>query len=292
MTCPICRYETEDGKYCKKCGARLITRDTSVIANLPVQGAAPHTYHVRQNVSNRGERPQVNGGEAALPMYTPPDIPVLTASRQYSEESVKANPYWTSLKLYGQLYGDYFLKGLRHPFRAAAAIEKSQFLYAIVSMMLYVLVLPLAMYAATQHEWGGVSQGTFVDHFLKPVMSISIFVILLNLFIFAAIKLSFNPAVKLKEVMTRFGSMLSVFIVLYMVSFLCLIVNGDISKMIILLTFICTVMTVPLFVMTSYKRRVSGGLDPLYAILLVYAASMLVLSLMGSSVIESIIAPL
>lgn len=292
MTCPICRYETEDGKYCKKCGARLITRETSVIADLPVQGAAPQTYHVRQNVSSRGERSQVNGGESALPMYTPPDVPVLTASRQYSEESAIANPYWTSLKLYGQLYGDYFLTGLRHPFRAAAAIEKSQFLYAIVSMMLYVLLLPLAMYAATQHEWGGASQGTFADHFLKPVISISVFVILLNLFIFAAIKLSFNPAVKLKEVMTRFGSMLSVFIVLYMVSFLCLIVNAHISKMMILLTFICTVMTVPLFVMTSYKRRVTSGLDPLYAILLVYAASMLVLSLMGSSVIESIIAPL
>ena len=62
------------------------------------------------------------------------------------------------------------------------------------------------------------------------------------------------------------------------------VLNGDISKVIILLAFISTVMTVPLCVMTGYKRRVAGGLDPLYAILLVYVAVMLVIVLLGSMI--------
>ena len=39
MSCPICRYETGDGKYCKKCGARLIIEDSPVFAAMKEQAA-------------------------------------------------------------------------------------------------------------------------------------------------------------------------------------------------------------------------------------------------------------
>lgn len=289
MTCPICRYETGDGKYCKKCGARLIIEDSPVFAAMKEQAATSEAYSVtRRNASSRGELPHVRQTESVLPVYTPPDIPFRAAGRQHSEEEEEPNPYWTSLKLYGQLYGDYFLKGLRNPFGAAAGTESSQFFNAIVSMLLYVVLFPLALYAALHHELQGLPEGAFADFVLKPTVWTAIFLFLLNVFTFAAVKLSFNPAAKLKEVMARFGALLPLFLVLYGVSFLFLFLNGDISKGIILLSFISTVMTVPLFVMTSYKKRMVGGLDPLYAILLVYVALMLVIVILGSSMIEYI----
>ncbi|MEF7442510.1 hypothetical protein V4V36_29800 [Paenibacillus lautus] len=289
MSCPICRYETGDGKYCKKCGARLIIEDSPVFAAMKEQAAASEVYGVaRRGGSINREIPHVRQGEAALPVYTPPDISFPTAGRQHAEEEEGPNPYWTSIKLYGQLYGDHFLKGLRHPFSAAAVTDNSQFLNAIVSMLLYIVFLPLALYAALHHELQGLPEGAFVDLVLKPIVWIAIFLFLLNVFTFAAVKLSFNPAAKLKEVMARFGTLLPLYLVLYAISLLFLFLNGDISKVIILLAFISTVMTVPLCVMTGYKRRVAGGLDPLYAILLVYVAVMLVIVLLGSSMIEYI----
>lgn len=290
MTCPICRYETGDGKYCKKCGARLIIEDSPVFAAMKEQAATSEVYSVnRRSASSKGEIPHAHQIESALPVYTPPDIPFRAAGRQHAEEEEEPNPYWTSLKLYGQLYGDYFLKGLRHPFGAAAGTESGQFFNAIVSMVLYVVLFPLALYAALHHELQGLPEGAFADLVLKPIIWTAIFLFLLNAFTFAAVKLSFNPTAKLKEVMARFGALLPIFLVLYVVSFLFLFLNGDISKVIILLSFISTVMTVPLFVMTSYKRRmVGGGLDPLYAILLVYVALMLVIVILGSSMIEYI----
>ncbi|MGG4096051.1 hypothetical protein [Paenibacillus lautus] len=290
MTCPICRYETGDGKYCKKCGARLIIEDSPVFAAMKEQAATSEVYSVnRRSASSKGEITHARQIESALPVYTPPDIPFRAAGRQHAEEEEEPNPYWTSLKLYGQLYGDYFLKGLRHPFGAAAGTESGQFFNAIVSMVLYVVLFPLALYAALHHELQGLPEGAFADLVLKPIIWTAIFLFLLNAFTFAAVKLSFNPTAKLKEVMARFGALLPIFLVLYVVSFLFLFLNGDISKVIILLSFISTVMTVPLFVMTSYKRRmVGGGLDPLYAILLVYVALMLVIVILGSSMIEYI----
>ncbi|MGG4105965.1 hypothetical protein AAXB25_18845 [Paenibacillus lautus] len=290
MTCPICRYETGDGKYCKKCGARLIIEDSPVFAAMKEQAATSEAYSVnRRSASSKGEIPHARQIESALPVYTPPDIPFRAAGRQHVEEEEEPNPYWTSLKLYGQLYGDYFLKGLRHPFGAAAGTESGQFFNAIVSMVLYVVLFPLTLYAALHHELQGLPEGAFADLVLKPIIWTAIFLFLLNAFTFAAVKLSFNPTAKLKEVMARFGALLPIFLVLYVVSFLFLFLNGDISKVIILLSFISTVMTVPLFVMTSYKRRMAGGgLDPLYAILLVYVALMLVIVILGSSMIEYI----
>jgi hypothetical protein len=253
------------------------------------QAATSEVYSVtRRSASSRGEIPHARQIESALPVYTPPDIPFRAAGRQHSDEDEEPNPYWTSLKLYGQLYGDYFLKGLRHPFGAAVGTENSQFFNAIVSMVLYVVLFPLALYAALHHELQGLPEGAFADLVLKPIVWTAIFLFLLNVFTFAAVKLSFNPAAKLKEVMARFGALLPLFLVLYVVSFVFLFLNGDISKVIILLSFISTVMTVPLFVMTSYKRRMVGGLDPLYAILLVYVALMLVIVILGSSMIEYI----
>lgn len=287
MTCPICRYETGEGKYCKKCGARLIIEDSPVFAAMKEQAAASEIYSVnRTSTSSKGERSQIPQGEPSLPVYTPPDIPFHTAGRQHSEEAEEEpNPYWTSLKLYGQLYGDYFLKGIKHPFSAATATDSSQFLNAMVSMLLYVLLLPLTTYATLNHELQGLPEGAFVDLVVKPVIWIALFLFLLNVFTYAAVKLSFNPSVKLKEVMARFGTLLTLFLVLYVVSLLFLFLNGDISKVIILLSFISTLMTVPLLVMTSYKRKMFGGLDPLYAILLVYVAVMLAIMILGNSMI-------
>ncbi|OMF70460.1 hypothetical protein [Paenibacillus glucanolyticus] len=287
MTCPICRYETGEGKYCKKCGARLIIEESPVFAAMKEQAAASEVYSInRTSVSSKGDRPQTNQGEPALPVYTPPDIPFQTAGRQHGEEAEEEpNPYWTSLKLYGQLYGEYFLKGIKHPFSAAVATDSSQFLNAMVTMLLYVLLLPLTIYATLHHELQGLPAGAFAELVVKPVIWIALFMFLLNVFTYAAVKLSFNPAVKLKEVMARFGTLLTLFLMLYVVSLLFLFLNGDISKVIILLSFISTLMTVPLLVMTSYKRRMVGGLDPLYAILLVYVAVMLVIVILGNSMI-------
>lgn len=84
MSCPICRYETGDGKYCKKCGARLIIEDSPVFAAMKEQAAASEVYGVaRQGGSINREIPHVRQGEAALPVYTPPDIsfPTAAASR-------------------------------------------------------------------------------------------------------------------------------------------------------------------------------------------------------------------
>ncbi|EFU43480.1 hypothetical protein PVOR_02661 [Paenibacillus vortex V453] len=52
------------------------------------QAAASEVYSInRTSVSSKGDRPQTNQGEPALPVYTPPDIPFQTAGRQHGEEA-------------------------------------------------------------------------------------------------------------------------------------------------------------------------------------------------------------
>ncbi|MEK6988730.1 hypothetical protein NST08_00530 [Paenibacillus sp. FSL K6-1566] len=276
MMCPICRYETEEGKYCEQCGARLIIEDKAVFTAFKEQAAASEVYGVHQGSTRyRGS----SQGEKEMPVYIPPDIPFHTAGRQHVEEEAVSNPYWESIKLYGQIYGDYVVKGLKHPIASASATDGSQLLNATVSMLLYVLFLPLLGYVTLSFDGAILQKGAFVHLVLKPMGWLALFLFLLNVFTFTAVKLSNYPGVKLKEAMARFGTFLIPFLALLVISPLFLFINSDITTVILILSFVSTVITIPVLVMNSYKRKKTGGLDPLYAILLVYAASLLVLAL-------------
>ncbi|GAB6928085.1 hypothetical protein JCM10914A_20680 [Paenibacillus sp. JCM 10914] len=221
-------------------------------------------------------------------LYTPPDPVLELAGREQFKEEAQPNPYWRGIQLYSQIYGDFFLKAFKHPIGTAAVTDSSQFLNALVTMLLHVLLLPMTVYLALQYEFRGLPEGAFTELLLKPVLWLALFMFLLNVYTYAAVRLSSSSTAKLKEVMTRFGVLMIPFLALYLIFLLFLILNGNIAKIVLILSVFTMIMAVPVLVLTSYKRRLPGGLDPFYAILAIYVATLLTVMILGDSILQYI----
>lgn len=302
MICSICGHETASGQFCEKCGAKLVqeTENPNGTSSNDTEQAETVYYHSAHPAGGGQSVPADPGmarQEAAAdhqhtyqspnqaPYQDPHQAsgPQAHVSGQSGSAGDKLKPYVDTARESSKLYFDFFAKSLKNPVGVAQRIGANQMVNGIISIVLFALLLPLVIYIiAVQSAFR--RDLPFFDIVIKPMFWIVLVLLLISVYIFGAVKLSTKSSVDLREVIARFGALLVPFIVLVLIGFVFILMESRLGAAFYSLAMIGAIFTVPAVIIMSYKKDSLRGVDPLYGILLVYAAVMITMMLIGDSV--------
>ncbi|MEK3732708.1 MULTISPECIES: hypothetical protein [Paenibacillus] len=306
MTCPICRYVTADGKYCEQCGAELrgshAPQRQEAEAAYAEQAAGieksksdpDRVYYTYNSKESKQSVPQADGkpvqaesGDATMSW----PLSRREASQKFEamdERDDEPNPFFELIKIHARDYFTYFGSSLRRPVATARLTGKDQLLNALLSLVLYVLAVQLLIYCIFILNVGYVPDGAFVNMVLKPMLSLTLFMLLLGVYTYAAVKVSSDSPAGLGDILSRFGTLLTPFIVLCLIGFAFLGLDRTVSALVLVFVLIGSIMIVPTLVLTSSGKARTGSLDFLYVVLLVYVAALLTLMVIGRPILGSL----
>lgn len=290
MICKICGHENADGKFCERCGAKLgpEIEEVSVNESNETSGRQDSTVASSFYGDIRTLHQEPAAGNSPH-VFTPPQSQS-SATETAENEPEQPNPYLESAKQNSKIYFDYFVKGLKNPLTMAQKTGSEQLLNGIISMAIFVILIPFSFYLSIGSSRNYLFSSPFLDIFLKPVFWLALFMFLVAVYTFGAVKLSTNPKVDLKEIIARFGTLLVPFIAIAIVAFFFMFMGSGIGSIFLTIALIGGIFTIPVLITMSYRREALGGLDTLYAILLIYVAIFLTMLILGDS-LGSILSP-
>jgi len=253
--CQNCQHENEGGKFCEKCGAPL----------------SSDSYN-----------------EAAA-----------TASNQSQPVTGQANQYIAGAKNVSKMYFSYFLEVLKKPYASSVNVGQEHFINGIITIVLYSIFIPLMLYFALKGLFAEMSgfasefmgetniSVPFTDVVIKPALAYAIFIMLVAVFTYAAVKLG-RVNVHFKEVIARFGSFLIPSVAILAIALIFSILKVKLSIFIALLGFLTSIFLVPPLVIASFKKQSQEGVDVIYGALITYVLTFVALAIMGDMLFESL----
>jgi small-conductance mechanosensitive channel len=255
MNCPSCNHVNQGGTFCENCGTKLTTAAVSQVAASYEQNST-----IRSGAS------------------VPP------ASNQYLEAT----------KVISKQYFGYFMQVLKKPYQNSQAVGAEHFVNGLITIILFSLIIPLTIYFSAKGMFGGYGGGLFGeasipfgDFVIKPFFAYLIFMLLIAVFSFIAIKLG-KVQISFKEVVARFGSFLIPFVAILVIGLIFSILKISFALVILLIALMSAIFIVPTLVIAGFKRNSSTGLDTIYGILLTYILSFITMAIMGEMLFDAI----
>jgi hypothetical protein len=265
MNCPNCNHVNQGGKFCENCGTNLSSTVVSQVA--------------ASNESNT--HAGVPGSGAAV--------------------QSEPNQYLEVTKVISKQYFGYFVQVLKKPYSNSQAVGAEHFVNGLITMVLFALIIPLIIYFTAKgllSDIGGFGGGLFEDavesvsppfsdFVVKPFFAYLVFILLIAVFSFGAIKLG-KVQNSFKEVVARFGSFLIPFVAILVIGLILSILKISLALVILLIGLLGTIFMVPTLVIASFKKNSTQGLDTIYGTLLTYVLTSITLAIMGEMLFDAI----
>ncbi|KAF0821294.1 zinc ribbon domain-containing protein [Cytobacillus firmus] len=258
MICSNCSHKNDGGRFCENCGSPLT---------------------------------QGGGQEAAVAMENASASP--TTSGQ-------SNKYIESTKNISKMYFGYFMQVIKKPYASAQAVGAEHFINGLITIVLYSFIIPLMFYFALKGilaDMNSFSSGLFgeelqinppfADVVIKPAFAYAIFIMLVAVFSFAAIKLGRINA-SFQEVVARFGSFLIPFVALLAIALIMSILKIKLFLLFLFLGFVGSIFMVPPLVIASYKKSSEEGVDVIYGSLITYILTFVAIAIMGDMLFNTL----
>ncbi len=188
-------------------------------------------------------------------------------------------------------YFSYFLQVLKNPVRTGQNSTEEQMVNGLITLVLFALILPLTVYfqlRASLRNMEYIGLGSYVPFggvVIKPFFILLIFVMIVNSIIFIVLRIG-NATVNYREVTARFGTFVIPSSAFFLVSIVFSLISGD-SAIIGLfigmglfswLAAIC-------FVIYSFMKNRTDGLDAFYGVVITYIASFILLIWLGKKIV-------
>lgn len=284
MLCPNCSHQNDGGKFCEKCGTPLIP----VNSNREETAASSEARTVVQPESQQVQYQQ--------PVYS---------QQQSAPVQVPPNRYIESTKEISKMYLGYFIQVLKQPFSSTHNVGSEHFINGIITMVLYAFLIPFTAYFGIKKLvdfiyktiLGGnifgeivgsnVPKVPFFDFVLKPTLFFAIFILLVAVFTFVAVKFGRVHA-SFKEIISRFGSLLIPIVGLLIIALLFSILKINFFMTILLIAILGSIFLVPPLVIASFKKD-AGGVDLFYGSFITYILTFILIGIMGDMVFSDAI---
>ncbi|NMO97904.1 zinc ribbon domain-containing protein [Paenibacillus lemnae] len=298
MICSICGHENVSGKFCEKCGNRLVAepeKDTTPEAEEAAASAervesVESPEHTAAGTADNARHDQE--ASAGQTYYSPPaSVNTKTVHTSASEPGTgpsQTNAYLESAKKNSKMYFQYFVNVLKNPLAAAQRTGSEQLINGIITMVIFALLIPLMTYLSLGEARDYLDRygSPFVDVVLKPWLWLMLLLGLTAVYTTGAVKLATNTKVDIKEIFARFGTLLVPFIAIVIVGFLLAFMEIGLGGNLLAIGVIGAFFTIPVLIAVDYKRVPGAKLDTLYAILLIYAALLVTVMIIGRSLLS------
>ncbi|TVY01287.1 hypothetical protein [Cohnella terricola] len=213
-----------------------------------------------------------------------------------AQSTTQSNVQLQKAKQLSKMYFSYFGEVLKNPVRTGQASTADHMTNGLITMILFSLVLPLIFYfqiKASARKYGGF----LIDHLdvpfgsvvVKPFFFLILIVLMVNSIVFLVLKMG-NVTVRYQEITARFGTFMipSVTFLVVGLLFTWLGIGGGALGWVIGVGLFSWFVAI-CFTIYSFKRDHTSGLDAYYAVVITYAASILILYLFGDSILGSLL---
>lgn len=254
MNCIECGKNNQDGaKFCEGCGTKLVSQEENVVGTAAYKEVAATT--ASQNPSAVG-----NG-------------------QVYIEKG----------KVISRLYFSYFMSVLKKPVETSEKIDKNELINGIITIALFALMIPLMTYfglkSAVQNSFY-TPEISFSAVVIKPFFSLFIFIALVGVIIFGAVKLGKSSA-GILDVIARLGAFLVVPTALLAVALVISLIGSYWFALFLFLGLMGFSFIIPLIVY-SLKREVKTGLDAFYCTFLTYIGIIILFAIIGEQAFQEV----
>ncbi|KIL37500.1 hypothetical protein SD71_02385 [Cohnella kolymensis] len=194
MQCTQCGHDNQSGKFCVNCGSKLEASAATEASNSPL---------------------------------SQPVSPALSAQPvQYNTPS-QMNPQLQQVKEMGGQYFSFFYQVLRNPVRVAETTNAGHMANAIITLVLFCLLLPLTAYFQLRAAYGFFGDSVpFGGIVIKPFFFLLLIVLMVNSIIFLVLKLG-NVNADYRDVTARFGTLMTPSVTFIFAAFLFSIIQFD-----------------------------------------------------------------
>jgi hypothetical protein len=255
LNCNECGHNNQVGaKFCEGCGSKL-----------------PVNQEVVSSVTAAYEE------TAATTAYQ--NTPAAGNSQQYIEKG----------KVISKLYFSYFMSVLKKPVQTSEKIDRSELINGIITIALFALMIPLMTYFGLK---GAVENSFYTPEIsfsavvIKPFFSLFIFLALVGVIIFGAVKLGKSSA-SLLDVLARLGAFLVVPTALLAVALIISLLGSYWFALFLVLGLMGFSFIIPLIVY-SLKREQSTGLDAFYCTFLTYLGIIILFTIIGEQAFQEL----
>src|SRR5699024_8600695 len=248
LKCSNCGHEHESGKFCGKCGQPL-TQTTNAGTE---ETAATAAVNKQQNhVQNAQPNPNTQQ----------PQQPQQQAQQQ------QVNPTVEKMKATSRSYWAYFVRYIKQPSLAfqSGATEVTS---AIISCVLYVVLLALSVYFLVRQNTYGMFEAPFFRIFfgLGLVLLFFLPVTMLRMFL---TNILFCPGASFKAVIAQYGGHLTPALFLAALTFVLVILNSyTFAALFFFISIGVMLSVIPVYVVSSFLTRSSHTIDPFYGYLI------------------------
>lgn len=257
INCPNCGQETENGKFCTKCGAKLVVEESAATSD----STATNFDSTRQSMEQ--------------PVQQPPVQQNSSGSTPQKNEAVE------KLKLAGSNFGHFFMTLLKKPTEAQKS-NGNDIVSAIITLVIFALLPVLRMYfIAREIAW---EDDIFMSYFVKPFFQFIILFTILIVMTFGATKL-LAQKISFTDVIGKYGAYSIPFLLLMVLGLLLSFTDFSFFLTIILISMFGILMLVPTFIILEQPAI---GLDRIYILIIFYVISFFMASLLLQSMIETI----
>jgi hypothetical protein len=255
LNCIECGRNNQSGaKFCEGCGTKLSVNQEGVssVSTAYEETAATSTY---QNPPSTGN------------------------SQQYIEKG----------KVISKMYFSYFMSVLKKPVQTSEKIDRSELINGIITIALFALMIPLMTYFGLK---GAVENSfytpeiSFTAVVIKPFFSLFIFLALVGVIIFGAVKLGKSSA-SLLDVISRLGAFLVVPTAFLAVALIISLLGSYWFALFLLLGLVAFSFIIPLIVY-SLKREQTAGLDTFYCTFLTYIGIFILFTIIGEQAFQEV----
>src|SRR5699024_9392006 len=169
MLCQNCGQQTEEGKFCTKCGAKLNQEEAAT-----TQDATDDGIIQSEPIDNRKQE-QTDSDSASSepsPAETAPVQPPSSPNQQQSSQSppqVKPNETVERIKTFSARFGDFFLPILKRPSHARNVSAK-QTPSCSVTLVMCSLIIAVGTYVMLRSHDPVLYELAVVVHVLIPVL--------------------------------------------------------------------------------------------------------------------------
>lgn len=282
MICETCNHVQDAGKFCGKCGGKMIE----------APAANERTQHLAEQPTGKEIQHQTAAQQAAA------QEPHAGASAQTAPQPAQPNVNVEKVKETSKAYWNYFLHYLKRP-SLVFQNQEQEFRNGLISIGLFAVLAGLVFYtlagAFIQDAYGSylIDKPDFIPIFLGAVILSLIFMAIVAVSLFGINKY-FGPGYSFKEVIGTYGTHVGPLLIVLVLSLLLFLVKAYTGGIFLLIAGLgAAISLVPLYIMSRYLTVRSKGPDALYAyliyIVLASVLSYIVISIMADSAIGNMI---
>ncbi|HEX6594146.1 MAG TPA: hypothetical protein VF095_06120 [Bacillota bacterium] len=282
MLCLNCEQQTEEGKFCTKCGAKLNQEEIAAAKDFIEE----KELNQRQPIDQAQQQP-VTQSPLTDPKTAEQPKPVQASVSANQHEQLNQPPALKTrnetvekIKETGINFVNFFVPLLKRP-SIAKNVRAEDTPSGIITLITFSLMIALGAYSTLRSLDMFFYELTFIDNFLLPFLTFLVLLVAMATITFFGVKFTSRRG-DFATISTKYSAYTVPFMLAYVVGLLLHLMKfTTASQLLILISMSGITLAIPTFILFEKSEN---GFDRVYVLIGIYIANFILLGFLGESI--------